>query len=212
MLLFPIFLNIKGRSCLVIGGGAVAERKVRNLLECQARIIMVSPQAARSLEELAEKGELEWRRRNYSPDDLDGVFLVFIATDNPAVNRQVMEHCQEKGIMFNAADDPPNCDFFVPSVIRRKSLSIAISTGGKSPLMARRLREQLEEQIPAEYGQWVEMMGKLRDYIQNRVEDTHLRQRLYRYLIEPDMWECIKNGQEEIIRERIDKCISSWRA
>ncbi len=212
MFLFPVFLDIRDKHCLVIGGGPVAQRKTLNLLECQARVKVVSPSITGVLKGLAQQGDIDWQQRDYVREDLEGVFLAFAATNDTKANQQILNQCRQQGILVNVVDNPEDCDFFVPSVIRRQSLSIAISTSGKSPLLARRLREELEEQIPAEYGEWVEIMGRIREYIKTKVVDTQKRQSLYRYLAETDMWEIIKNGQEDIIRERIDKCISSWRA
>lgn len=212
MALFPVFLNLKNRNCLVIGGGPVAERKVQNLIECQARVHLVSPQLTPGLAVMTESGKLDWKDRVYQSSDLDDMFMVFIATNQENVNQAVSRACQERGILVNAVDDPPNCNFFVPSVVRRQSLAIAISTEGKSPLLARRLREELEELIPDDYGDFVEILGKAREFVKETVPDIEARRKIFETLVSQDMIELLRSGREDLIRERIERCISSWRA
>lgn len=208
---FPIFLNLHERMCLVVGGGPVAERKVKNILECEGLVRLVSPRITSALEDLAAQKSLEWEVRNYSAVDLAGVFLAFICTDDYQLNRSIAEDCRKKAVMVNVVDDPSNCDFFVPSILRRDSLAVAISTEGRSPLFSRRLREELEELIPQDYGHLAEGLGRLRDYIKTRIEDTNTRQAIYRLLLQPDILNLLRNNQEEIARERIEECISSWQ-
>ncbi|HWP98486.1 MAG TPA: bifunctional precorrin-2 dehydrogenase/sirohydrochlorin ferrochelatase [Syntrophomonadaceae bacterium] len=203
---------MENRNCLVIGGGPVAERKVQSLLECQARVHLVSPQITPGLAGMAESGQLDWKARVFQSSDLDNMLLVFIATNQGEVNQAVARACQERGILVNAVDDPPHCNFFVPSVMRRQSLVLAISTEGKSPLLARRLREELEDLIPDDYGKFVEILGQARAYVKEKVPDIEERRKIFQMLVSPDMIELVKMGREDLIRERIEKCISSWRA
>lgn len=208
---FPIFLNLHQRICLVVGGGPVAERKVKSILECEGLVRLVSPRITSALAELSAQNRLKWEARNYSELDLTGVFLAFICTDDRYLNRSIAHDCRKRMVLANVVDDPANCDFFVPSVLKRESLSVAISTEGRSPLFSRRLREELEELIPQDYGKLAEGLGRMRDYIKTLVEDTNTRQAVYRMLLQPDILDLLRNNQEEMARERIEACISSWQ-
>lgn len=208
---FPIFLNLYERRCLVVGGGPVAERKVKNILEGGGLVRLVSPRVTSALDDLAAQQRLEWEARNYVTADLAGVFLAFICTDDYQINRSIAEDCRKRAIIVNVVDDPSNCDFFVPSLIRRDSLVIAISTEGRSPLFSRRLREELDELIPQDYGNLVEGLGRMRDYIKSRIADTKSRQAVYKLLLQPAILDLLRDNQEEMARERIEECISSWQ-
>lgn len=208
---FPIYLNLHERVCLVVGGGPVAERKVKSILECEGLVRLVSPLITPALAELYAQNRLSWEARNYLLDDLYNVFLAFICTDDYQLNRSIADDCRNRAIMVNVVDDPSNCDFFVPSVLRRDSLAVAISTEGRSPLFSRRLREELDELIPHDYGQLAEGLGRMRDYIKTLVADTNKRQKVYRLLLQPDILDLIRNSHEEMARERIEACISSWQ-
>lgn len=164
---FPVFLNLKNKLCIVIGGGKVAERKVENLLTSQAKVKVISPEVTLKLKKLAEEGKIEWERRVYKKGDLDSAWLVIAATDNPEIQKEIFKEAEEKRIFCNVVDVPELCSFIVPSTIRRGLLTIAISTSGVSPAVARRLRETLEEIIGEEYVLYVELMKDLRKQILN---------------------------------------------
>ena len=150
MKLYPVMLNISGRKVLVIGGGNVAARKVRDLLECGALVTVVAPSVEASIAELKNSypGKIEIVQRAYQKGDLVGAFMVFSATDDEGVNRTVFQEAGELNIFINAVDDPPNCTFFVPSWFDRGGLVISVSTGGISPSMAARVRRDIEKIIP----------------------------------------------------------------
>ena len=160
--LLPIFVKLEGRRCLVVGAGAVALQKVRSLLECGAKITVVAPEARGEVRELAEDGKLEWQRRRYAAEDVRGQQLVIAATDNVEVNHAVYADAVTAGVLVNAVDDPPFCDFYFGSVVRRGPLQIGISTAGESPAFAQRLREQLELLLDEGTGPWLERLGTLR--------------------------------------------------
>ena len=153
MELFPIYLNLHQRTCLVIGGGSVSSRKITHLLRCGARVTVVAPEAEEEIKQLARGGEIIWEPRGFVESDLEAMFLVFSATDEEGLNHRISMLCQERNIPINVVDDPPHCSFFVPAVVRRGSLALAISTAGKSPMYARKLKEQLQEIVTAEYGE-----------------------------------------------------------
>jgi siroheme synthase, N-terminal domain len=207
--LYPIYLHLAGKRCLVVGGGKVAERKIATLLEYEADVQVVSPEVTGCVDDWAAQDSISWRQGTFRPEDLEGVFLVFIATGDSQVNRKLTELCREKGILVNAVDDPPNCDFYVPSILRRGSLCLAISTEGKSPLLAAKLRRELEEIIPAEYGEWVDLLGCLRDEIKNSVLDLQAKKRLLETLVDSDIFDLLKEGKKEEAEERIRECMSS---
>ena len=162
MSLFPIFLKLTGRHCVVIGAGHLAESKIASLLAADARISVIAPEANVVISELAASGEITLDRRRYQSGDLADAFLVVAATNDPAVNRAVFAEATATGVLCNAVDDPPFCDFYFPSVVRRGDLQIAISTAGNSPALAQQLRKELNEQLPLDLGDWLADLGNLR--------------------------------------------------
>lgn len=162
MNLFPLFLKLTARRCLVVGGGHLAESKVESLLTAQGKVTVVAPQINPRIAELAASGELTWIEREFQPGDVQGYFLVVAATNVPAVNRSVYHEAVAHDVLCNAVDDPPFCDFYFPSVVRRGDLQVAISTAGASPALAQRLRKELNEQLPLDLGDWLTDLGNLR--------------------------------------------------
>ena len=162
MALFPMFLKLTARHCTVIGAGNLAESKIESLRAAHARVTVIAPEARPRIVELAEAGEVEWKRREYVSGDLAGQFLVVAATNDPAVNRAVYHEAVESNVLCNAVDDPPFCDFYFPSVVRRGDLQIAISTAGASPALAQRLRKEINSQLPLDVGDWLTDLGNLR--------------------------------------------------
>jgi len=160
--LFPLFLKLAGRRCLVLGGGAVAEAKIQSLVRCGASVRVVAPEATPGIRQAADAGQIVWDARPFLPSDLEGVFLAVGATNSPELHAEIFRLCQGAGILCNMVDEPDRCDFYYPAVVRRGPLQVAISTGGHSPLLAQRLRHELEEQIAPEYGPWIEQIGRQR--------------------------------------------------
>ena len=156
--LYPIFLNLDGKRCVVIGGGAVANRKARKLLQARAEVVAISPEVKPELESMAT----EVRRRPYREGDLEGAFLVFAATNHREVNAAVTREARGRGIPVNVADEPSEGDFALPSVLRRGQLQVAVSTGGASPTLARRVRYELESAFGSEWAGVVEELGRAR--------------------------------------------------
>jgi len=162
MTLLPIFLNLDSRPVLLVGAGTVALEKIGSLLRTGARLRVVAPQARVEIRQLAADGKIQWARKEFAPADLDGNFIVIAATNLPEVNAAVYRAALERGIPCNSVDDIPNCDFFFGSVVSRGDLQIAISTGGKSPAVAQRLRREIDEQLPKDLGAWLGKLGELR--------------------------------------------------
>jgi precorrin-2 dehydrogenase/sirohydrochlorin ferrochelatase len=160
--LFPIFLKLAARPCVVVGAGTIAESKIESLLTAEAGVTVIAPAALPRVQAWAEAGELRWVRREYAQGDLAGAFLVVAATATAAVNRSVYADASAAGILCNAVDDPPFCDYYFPSVVRRGELQIAISTAGESPALAQRLRKEINAQLPPDTGEWLMELGRLR--------------------------------------------------
>ena len=159
---YPLVLDLTGRPCLVVGGGAVALRKVAGLVEAGARVTVVSPLLTPPLLRLATEVPLRWRPREYAQGDAAGCTLVMVATDDRAVNAAVSAECRERGIWVNCADDPARCDFILPSVLRRGAVTVAVSTGGRSPTLARLLREDLDALLPREVAVLTDVVASVR--------------------------------------------------
>jgi precorrin-2 dehydrogenase/sirohydrochlorin ferrochelatase len=162
MSLFPIFLKLTGRRCIVIGAGKLGESKIESLHIANASVTVIAPRASERITAMADAGEITWHKREYAPGDLMGQFLAVAATDVPAVNRAVFSEAESSGILVNAVDDPPFCDFYLPSVVRRGELQVAISTAGASPALAQRLRKELNALLPLDVGDWLTELGNLR--------------------------------------------------
>jgi precorrin-2 dehydrogenase / sirohydrochlorin ferrochelatase len=162
MSLFPIFLKLTARPCTVIGAGKLAESKIESLLAANARVTVIAPRANARITALADAGEIALHLREYMQGDIANQFLAVAATDNAAVNRAVFAEAEASGVLINAVDDPPFCDFYFPSVVRRGDLQIAISTAGHSPALAQRLRKEINELLPLDAGDWLAELGNLR--------------------------------------------------
>ena len=165
---YPIFLDLTDRPCLVVGGGPVAEGKVRGLLAAGARVTVVSPTLTPLLARLAAEGALAYRARAYEPGDLAGMALTLAASGDRAVSAAVLAEGRARGVWVNSADDPERCDFFLPALLRRGALAVAVSTGGVSPALTRAVRDALERQLPAELGALVDLVGEVRLELRER--------------------------------------------
>jgi siroheme synthase-like protein len=173
--LFPMFLKLSGRLCLVVGAGRVAEPKIESLLRCGARVRVVAPAAIPAIRESALAGKVVWKQRVFRPTDLSGVFLVVAATSSPELHQCIFELAQKSAILCNSVDEPSRCDFYYGAVVRRGPLQIAISTAGNSPSLAQRLRHELEQQFEPAYAEWVAEIGKARDALMSDVRIAEQR-------------------------------------
>jgi precorrin-2 dehydrogenase/sirohydrochlorin ferrochelatase len=162
MSLFPMFLKLTARPCVVIGAGRIAESKIESLLQADASVTVIAPEALPRVQDWAEGGEITWLQREYSIGDLAGTFLCVAATATAEVNRAVYAEAAATNVLCNAVDDPPFCDFYFPSVVRRGELQIAISTSGESPALAQRLRKEINTLLPLDTGEWLTDLGRLR--------------------------------------------------
>jgi precorrin-2 dehydrogenase/sirohydrochlorin ferrochelatase len=157
-----MFVKIVDRQCLVVGAGSIAESKVESLVRCGANVRVVAPDATGVIREAARTGSIVWEQRRFRRSDLRGVWLVVAATSSPELHERIFRHAQRAGILCNAVDEPARCDFYYPSVLRRGPLQIAVSTGGRAPSLAQRLRQELEGHFAEEYGAWTEKIGRAR--------------------------------------------------
>ena len=165
---YPVFLEMKDRRCVVIGGGAVAERKVEGLVAVGANVTVISPAITDGLRDLLKRGVIRHVAREYRAGDRAGYDLVFVATDNSEINAAVSSEARSLRIWVNSADDPDHCDFILPAVIRRGDLAVAVSTGGVSPAVTRAIREELDEYFTADYTRFVEIAGEVRSELREK--------------------------------------------
>jgi precorrin-2 dehydrogenase/sirohydrochlorin ferrochelatase len=161
--LFPAFLKLAGRRCLVVGAGPVAQEKIESLLRAGADVRVVAPQATERIREWAHAGKIRWAARKFRSSDFAGVFLVVAATSSPTLHSEIYRKARRRSVLCNVVDDPQNCDFYYGAVVRRGPLQIAISTGGLSPALAQRLRKQMEKEFTSEYELWLEELGATRN-------------------------------------------------
>jgi siroheme synthase-like protein len=187
--LFPMFLKLEGKRCLVVGAGKVGEPKISSLLDTGADIHVVALEASEATHGLGKEGKIRLSLRGFASPDLDGVFLAIAATSARAINDLIYREAQRRGILCNAVDDPPRCDFFYPAVVRRGALQIAISTAGQSPSLAKKLRQQLERQFSPGYGRWLEELGETRRRILASALDPERKQELLHSLASEQAFE-----------------------
>jgi siroheme synthase-like protein len=180
--LLPIFVKLEDRPCLVVGAGVVALQKITSLLECRANVTVIAPEAHQEVRELAAQQKIHWLQRPYRPEDIAGHHLVIAATSDVDVNHTVYRDAVRAGVLANAVDDPPFCDFYFGSVVRRGPLQIGISTAGESPALAQRLRQQLEAMLDDATGPWLERLGSLRRQVLATRPAGEVRNRLLRTL------------------------------
>lgn len=192
--LYPMHLKIAGRLCVVIGGGAVALRKVRSLLDCGAKVRVISSGAHETLRQLAREGELEWFARDYAEGDLSGAFLAFAATNNRQVQARIAAEAESNAVLLNSADDPQGSHFHVPAHFRRGRMLLSVSTGGASPALARKIRKQLEGIFPESYAVAVELLALIREEVVGTNEDTATHTALFRRLLEQGFIDTVVRG------------------
>jgi precorrin-2 dehydrogenase/sirohydrochlorin ferrochelatase len=211
-MMYPLFLNIQGRLCVVVGGGDVAARKVEALLECGADVRVVSPEAVPEIEAAARNGKITWLRQNFDESTLEGAYVAVAATDDEAVNRRACDACRAARILINVVDVPPLCDFHVPSVVRRGDVVIAIGTGGKAPAMSRRIRKRIQAAVGPEYGALLEIMGELRAGVQERFATPDDRKRVWERILDSDALAELAAGREPEARALIRDIIEQEAA
>ncbi len=209
--LLPIFMNVRGRRTLVVGGGEVAARKVGLLLEAGAAVTVVSPALGSTLKAQADSNAITWRQAAFAPADLEDVALVVAATDDEKVNRQVSELAQARSLPVNVVDNPELCSFLMPSIIDRSPVQIAVSTGGASPVLARLLRARLESAIPAAYGRLAQLVESFRDQVKARFKDTNARRNFWEHVLQGEIAEMVFAGKDEQARDALEAAVAAGK-
>ena len=198
---YPVFLNLTGKRCVIIGGGTIAEGKISKLKETGAQVTIISPDATPAIQKLAKKGVVEWTAREYRPGDLEGAFLGIAATDKRQVNQQIFQEATELGVVLNVVDDPELCAFIAPSIVQRGPVTVAISTGGTSPALARKLRESLADAPALEWADLAHVLSKARKEIKKR--GVAVDPQRWQCCLTPDLLSLAQAGQEEQALEQV---------
>ncbi|MFN2154871.1 MAG: bifunctional precorrin-2 dehydrogenase/sirohydrochlorin ferrochelatase [Anaerolineae bacterium] len=204
-------VDLANTPCVVVGGGEVAARKVAALREAGARPLVISPALCEPLRRQVEEGEIDAIQRRYQVGDLTGVRLVIAATDDPATNEAIWHEAQDAGCLVNIVDDPPRCNFYVPATVRRGALTLAVSTSGNSPLLARRIAKMLEQQFDMAYGTYAELLGELRPRVQAQVLEPARRKALWASILDSDVLELLRAGQTQAARQRAETIVETFR-
>ena len=187
---YPVFIDVRGRRCIVIGGGTIGEDKVPRLLDCDANVVVISPDVTEGVSELADGGKIEWVRREYESGDLDGAMIAIASTDDNAVNRRIALEAEERNVLLNVVDVTDLCTFIAPSVARRGDVTVAVSTGGASPALARKFREELSGSRLLEYADLAPILSDARNELKRRG-----------ITVDPDQWQaCIDERLLDIVQ------------
>lgn len=211
MSFYPVCLDIEGKLCVVVGGGRVAERKVLGLLACDAQVSVISPELTEKLSNLYDAGSILWIGRGYRPGDLKQAFLVIAATNEEETQKQVYDEAAAHNLLLNVADVPQRCNFILPATVRQGDLVISISTAGKSPALARKLRMELEKRYGAEYKILVNILGAIRPQILASGLSQSENEHIFTQLLHENMaewiltgnWSSLENHFEEVLEDRV---------
>ena len=204
MSLFPIFVKLQGRLVIVIGAGEIAAQKIDGLLRAGAKVRVIAPEVHPQFVEWIRNRKIEWIPRNFQPEDLTGATFAIAATSAPGVNASVFREAEARGILCNAVDDIENCHFYYGSIVQRGDLQIAISTNGKSPALAQRLRQELEQQFGPEYEVWLEWLGAARELMRAADGGTESNKQMLHHLASKPMYErFLKEAKREPSRQGV---------
>jgi precorrin-2 dehydrogenase/sirohydrochlorin ferrochelatase len=206
---YPVNLDLNNRRCLVVGGGRVGTRKVKTLLQCGALVKVVSLSCTDTLQALVKKKAVTFQSRSYHPSDLDHVFMVFAATTDAVLNQRIAGDARRLKVLCNIADAPANSDFVVPSTFRRGDLTIAVSTAGKSPALARRIRLTLEDQWGDEYELLVDILGRIRCVLLEEGHAPDAHKAVFETLLNADLPEMLKKGEWDAVQTLLTKVLGA---
>jgi precorrin-2 dehydrogenase/sirohydrochlorin ferrochelatase len=204
---YPIFVDLNGKKAVMVGGGHIAERKVGTLLECGANVTVIAPSATDGLRALASEGRIAWIARRYDEGDLAGAFCTYAATNDTAVNTAIFAEAERNSQLCNVVDVPPLCNFIVPSIVRRGDLSIAISTSGNSPALAKKLREDLTGQFGPEWEALNDLLGRLRPEVKRRYPEEAPRNDVLARMLDAGVLDLLRAGRAGEAEEVAWKCI-----
>ncbi|MCR4418840.1 MAG: bifunctional precorrin-2 dehydrogenase/sirohydrochlorin ferrochelatase [Clostridia bacterium] len=208
---YPVCLDLEHRRCLVVGGGKVAERRVVVLLKCGAEVEVVSPTLTPELQEMAERGQIVYHQCAFHAAMLEGMTLVIAATDHSGVNAQVAQEARRRGLLVNVVDEPEQGNFLVPATLRQGPLVVSVSTSGLSPVLARRIRDELARELGPEYAELLLTVGRLRRWLREEVSDARVRRELWFRLVDKEPLDRLLAGRKEL-EQRVRQWTSSWRA
>lgn len=204
---YPLLVDLQGKKALVVGGGKVAQRKIETLLEHGATVQVVAREFTAELEQLRSERKILFLGSDFSAAFLEGAFLVFVATDDPSLNRRVSQAAQQRGLLVNAVDQPADCNFIVPSILSRGDLLIAVSTSGKSPAFARKVRVDLEQHFGEEYGVFLNLMGNLRKEILRLGLSQEENKSAFEELVNSDLLAAIKEKKWDLASRLVEKAL-----
>jgi len=204
---FPVFMDLAGRDCLVVGGGNVAARKVNLLLRAGARVEVVAPQLCEKLAVQRSAGTITRSAREFEERDVEGKVLVIAATSQEEVNRSVSECAKARNIPVNVVDDPELCSFIVPSIINRSPVQVAVSSGGASPVLARLLRARLESYVPAAYGHMAKLVASFRTKVKQRFSSIGQRRQFWENMLQGEVADLLFAGRDEAARTVLEKAL-----
>ncbi|MBC7876876.1 MAG: bifunctional precorrin-2 dehydrogenase/sirohydrochlorin ferrochelatase [Anaerolineales bacterium] len=204
---YPIYVQLNGQPCVVIGGGKIAEGKVDGLLAGDAKVKIISPELTPHLHNLVQQNQIEYIAREYQPGDLTGAFMVICATDKAEINHQVWEEASVNRQLVNVVDDTPRCNFIAPAILRKGDLTIAISTAGSAPALAVRLKERLHREIGPEYERFLELAGKLREPLARHIPDFETRKSLWYEIVDSNILDVLADGDESAAVEIISQVV-----
>ncbi len=206
---YPVYLDLRGRRTVVVGGGRTAEQKVLSLLDAGAHVTVISSAVTPELDALGTRGAITIERRPYRRGDLAGAFLAIAADDTRAINHEIWEDAEQARALLNAVDDIPHCHFIAPAIFRQGHLTVAISTAGKSPALGVRLRDRIGRLIGPEYGAFLDLLGGLREDIAAREPDPARRTALWYRIVDSDALDDLRRGDPEAARRRIASLLDS---
>lgn len=208
--MYPINLDLTGQACLVLGGGSVAERKVRRLLDEGAVVTVIAPALTPALQILAEEHQLSWQRRTYQPGDETTFFLIICATDDEAVSQAVSAAAKNQGKLLNVCDVPDLCNFTLPSIVRQGDLQLTISTNGKAPAFSRWLRKHLEQHFDERYDRWMAELAAIRKEGQALLATSRARQAFWRQALTDDVMDLVENNEIDAASSLLRKRLAAW--
>lgn len=205
--MYPIYLQLKNRKCVVFGGGRVAERKVKTLHRYGASVTVISPDLTPELFRMWINAEIICHYRKYHSGDLKGYFLAISATNDPQINREIYEEAEREKTLINVVDEPENCDFYVPAIVRRGDLQIAISTSGRSPAMAREIRKIMESLFDESYEEALKIVGNIRTHLKEEVDNPVERRRIMDTIVMPQVMASLQNGTIKQVKDKLREWI-----
>jgi precorrin-2 dehydrogenase/sirohydrochlorin ferrochelatase len=207
MTYYPVYLQLHEQPCTVIGGGKIAEGKVDGLLAGGARVKVISPDLTPHLQDLVTQNKIEYIAREYQHGDLSGAFMVICGTDKAEINRQVWEEGSANRQLVNVVDDTPRCNFIAPAILRKGDLTIAISTAGRAPAIAVRLKERLDREIGPEYERFLELAAQLREPIAKHIPDFETRKALWYELVDSGILDVLARGDTPAAIDMISEVV-----